>query len=137
VPDPSNVGKRYVAPGQVVDPARARQMAAAIAGSADAPGDGVPPTFAAVYCLWPTLAQLFTDAEVGINLAGLIHGEQRFEWPERVQPGDVVESSAEIVAVEEKRGMTFVTMAVEARREADGAIVCRGRSLFIVRGGAS
>ena len=138
MPDRSNIGKRFEASGQVVDPDRARQVAAAIDGSGKPlEPSGVPPTFAAVYCLWPTLAQVFTDPEVNLNLAGLIHGEQRFEWPERVQPGDVVDSSAEIVNVEDKRGMTFVTIAVEAKRAGDGAVVCRGRSLMIVRGGAS
>jgi len=97
----------------------------------------VPPTSAAVYCLAPTFAQLFTDPDVGINLAGLIHGEQTFEWPEPARGGDVVDASAEIVAVEEKRGMTFVTLAVEAVRQADQAVVCRGRSMMIVRGAAA
>jgi acyl dehydratase len=136
VPDQSHVGRRYSAPGQVIDPDRSAKMAAAIAGP-EAPfePEAVPPTFAAVYCLAPTLAQLFTDEAVGINLAGLIHGEQAFEWPEPVRAGDTVDSSAEIVSVEEKRGMTFVTLAVEATRPADGATVCRGRSTMIVRGG--
>ena len=110
-------------------------MAAAIAGDGT-PFEpiAVPPTYSAVYCLMPTLAQLFSDPQVGVNLAGLIHGEQVFEWPARVQPGDVVDASAEITAVEEKRGMTFVTLRVEASRPADGAVVCRGRSLMIIRG---
>jgi N-terminal half of MaoC dehydratase len=138
VPDPSHVGRRYSAPGQVVDPQRARVFAQAIAGDGGtAEPDTVPPTFAAVYCMAPTLAQVFTDPEVGINLAGLIHGEQRFEWPSPVRPGDMVDASAEIIGVEQKRGMTFVSIAVEALRPSDGAVVCRGRSLMIVRGGAA
>ena len=113
-------------------------MAKAIGGQ-DAPfePEAVPPTYAAVYCLAPAFAQLFTDQEVGINLAGLIHGEQAFEWPARVQPGDTVDASAEITGVEDKRGMTFVTLAVEATRPSDGAVVCRGRSMMIVRGGGA
>ena len=135
MPDPSHVGKRYAAPGQVVDGERARQMAAAIGGPDGAfEGDAVPPTFAAVYCLAPTLAQLFTDPEMGVNLAGLIHGEQSFEFPEPVHAGDVIDASAEVVGVEDKRGMTFVTLAVEAKRSGDDRVVCRGRSLMIIRG---
>lgn len=138
MPNATHVGRRYSAPGQVVDPDRARAMAHAIAGS-DAPfePDAVPPTYAAVYCLAPAFAQLFTDQEVGINLAGLIHGEQAFEWPAPVRPGDTVDASAEIISVEDKRGMTFVTLSVEAVRPADGAVVCRGRSMMIVRGGGA
>ena len=138
MPDRSHIGRRYDAPGQVIDAERVDAFAMAIAGSDErALGDAMPPTFAAVYCLFPTLALLFGDSEVGLNLAGLIHGEQSFEWPEPLRVGDVVDSTAEIVDVEEKRGMTFLTLAGESRRPADGAVVCRGRALLIIRGGQS
>lgn len=137
MPDRSHIGRRYEAPGQVVDAERSEAFSRAIAGADSAPLDGVPPTFAAVYCLFPTLALLFSDAEVGVNLAGLIHGEQSFEWPAPVRAGDTVDSTAEIVDVQDKRGMTFLTLAVEARRAADSEVVCRGRSLMIIRGAAA
>jgi acyl dehydratase len=89
-----------------------------------------------VYCLSPTFAQLFADQEVGIDLAGLIHAEQSFEWPESVRPGDVVDASTEITGVETKRGMTFVHLAMEAVRADDRAVVCRGTGLMLVRGAA-
>ena len=137
MPDHSHVGRRYSAPGQRIAPDAARAAAHAIAGSDQVrEPEAVPPTFAAVYCLAPTLAQLFTDEEVGIDLAGLIHGEQSFEWPEPVHLGDVVDATAEIVSIETKRGMTFVRLAMEAVRPADHAIVCRATSLMIVRGAA-
>ncbi len=133
--DSTHVGRRYSAPGQIVDPDRARRMAAAIAGPEGvAEPEAVPPTFAAVYCLAPPLLQLFGDPQVGINLAGLIHGEQSFEWPSAVRPGDVVDASAEILSVEAKRGMSFLRLRFEATRPADGAVVCTGESLMIVRG---
>jgi N-terminal half of MaoC dehydratase len=134
VPDHSHVGRRYSAPGQRIEPEAARAIARAIAGADDVrEPDTVPPTFAAVYCLGPTLEQLFGDAEVGIDLAGLIHAEQSFEWPEPVHPGDVVDSTAEITGVDTRRGMTFVRLAMEAVRTADQAVVCRATSLMIVR----
>jgi acyl dehydratase len=112
-------------------------MAQAIAGAGDVREPGVvPPTFAAVYCLGSTLAKLFGDPDVGIDLAGLIHGEQSFEWPAPVHPGDVVDASAEITSVDTRRGMTFVRLAMEAVRPADQTVVCRGTSLMIVRGPA-
>ncbi|HEX4578680.1 MAG TPA: MaoC family dehydratase N-terminal domain-containing protein [Candidatus Dormibacteraeota bacterium] len=133
MPDQSHVGRRYEATGQVVDGAGAEAFAKAIAGSDEvfAPGT-VPPTYAAVYALYPTLYQLFGDAEVGVNLAGLVHGEQAFEWPTPVRAGDVVDASAVIASVEQKRGMTFLGIEHEAHRQ-DGAVVCRGRSLMIIR----
>lgn len=134
MPDQTHVGRRYSAPGQVVAPDAARAMAQAIAGSDDIREPGVvPPTFAAVYCLGPTLALLFGDPDVGIDLAGLIHGEQSFEWPAPVHPGDVVDATAEITGVDTRRGMTFVRLAMEAVRPADQTVVCRATSLMIVR----
>ena len=134
MPDKSHVGRRYEAPGQHIGPESARAVARAIAGDKEVrEPDAVPPTFAAVYCLGPTLAKLFGDPEVAMDLAGLIHGEQSFEWPEPVRPGDVVDASAEITSVDTRRGMTFVRLAMEAIRPADNAVVCRGTSLMIVR----
>lgn len=133
--DASHIGRRYEAAGQVVDAAAAGAVATAIAGSDEVFQAGiVPPTFAAVYCMFPTLALLFSDEEVGINLAGLVHGEQRFEWPSPVAGGDVVDAVAEITSVEVKRGMTFIGIELSAVRQSDSAVVCVGRSLMVVRG---
>ncbi len=132
MPDASHVGRVYRAPGVTVEAERARAFADAIAGDDTvAEPEAVPPTFAAVYCLFPTLGQLFGDPDVGINLAGLIHGEQRFSFHEPVRPGDVVESQARIASVQEKRGMTFIDVELEAT--AGDRRVCSGRALLIVR----
>ncbi len=136
MPDTSHVGRRYLAPGQSVDHDRVTQFAEAVAGGDEVfePGT-VPPTYAAVYCLLPTLAQVFADPELGIDLAGLIHGEQSFEWPVPVRAGDVIDASAEIASVEVKRGLIFVTVGLEATNQS-GAAVCRGRARLLIRGGA-
>jgi len=134
MPDSTHVGRTYRAAGQAIDGDRAASFGAAIAGG-DAvfePGS-VPPTFAAVYLMFPALGQVFGDAEVGINLAGLIHGEQGFTFHQPVQPGDVVDSEATIASVEEKRGMTFVGVEMASKRQ-DGTPVCSGRALLIIRG---
>lgn len=133
MPDQSHVGRRYEASGQVVDGSAAVAFARAIGGSDEVYSPGaVPPTYAASYCLFPTLVQLFADAEVGVNLAGLVHGEQSFEWPAPVRAGDVIDAAAVIASVEDKRGMTFLGIEHEATRQ-DGETVCRGRSLMIIR----
>lgn len=133
MPDASHVGRVYRAPAMAVEAGRARAFATAIAGDDQlAEPEAVPPTFAAVYCLFPTLGQLFGDPEVGISLAGLIHGEQEFRFHETVRPGDVVASQARIAGVEERRGMTFVDVELEAVR--DETPVCSGRALLILRG---
>lgn len=137
MPDPSHVGRRYHAAGQVVDGERVRSFATAVAGDDQVFDPGaVPPTYAAVACLAPTMARVFMDSELGINLAGLIHGEQSFEWSGVLEAGDVIDSDAEISSIVEKRGLTFVTLLLEAKNQS-GATVCRGRSLLILRGGGS
>ena len=133
MPDSSHVGRSYRAEGQVVDGTRAADFAKSIAGGDEVfqPGT-IPPTFAAVYLMFPALGQVFGDAEVGINLAGLIHGEQSFTFHEPVAAGDVVDSEATIASVDDKRGMTFVGVDMRATRA--GTPVCSGRALLIIRG---
>lgn len=133
MPDSSHVGRSYRAEGQVVDGTRAADFAKSIAGGDDVfqPGT-IPPTFAAVYLMFPALGQVFGDAEVGINLAGLIHGEQSFTFHAPVAAGDVVDSEATIASVDDKRGMTFVGVDMRATRA--GTPVCSGRALLIIRG---
>ena len=134
LPDVSHVGRRYRAAAQVVRAERVAEYASAVGGADEpfSPGS-VPPTFAAVYCLLPALAEVLADAELGIELAGLIHAEQSFEWPVPARPGDVVEASAEVASVEGKRGMTFLTLDLLAVNQS-GDTVCRGRSLLLLRG---
>lgn len=135
MPDASHVGRRYRADGQVIDADRVRSFAAAIAGDDPVAELGpVPPTYAAVYCLFPALGQLFFDSEVGLDLTGLVHGEQEFTFAGTVVPGDVVDADAEIVSVENKRGRVFVTVALRATRAGGGEQVCAGRALLIAAG---
>ncbi len=134
MPDQSHVGRRYDAPGQVVEGAAAERFAAAVAGGDPVADLGpVLPTYAAVYCLFPTLGQIFLDPEVGLDLAGLVHGEQSFEFHAPVAPGDVIDASAVIATVEEKRGRYFVTVTMEAARPT-GERVVSGRALLIAAG---
>ncbi|HEV7677134.1 MAG TPA: MaoC family dehydratase N-terminal domain-containing protein [Candidatus Dormibacteraeota bacterium] len=135
MPDSSHVGRRYSAPGMEIDGERAARFATAIAGSDPVSEPGaIPPTYAAVYLMFPALGQVFGDAEVGINLAGLIHGEQSFTFHAPVAAGDVVDSEATISSVDVKRGMTFVGVDMESTRQGDGTPVCSGHALLIIRG---
>jgi acyl dehydratase len=86
--------------------------------------------------MFPALGQIFGDPEIGINLAGLIHGEQGFTFHEQVQPGDVVDSEATIASVDDKRGMTFVGVDMQSKRH-DGTPVCSGHALLIIRAGGT
>ena len=132
--DTSHVGRRYTAEGQVVDAEGAARFAAAVAGNDPVPAElgEVPPTFAAVYCLFPTLGQIFLDPEVKIRLEGMVHGEQEFTWHHPVSRGDVVDAAATIAGVEEKRGRLYITVELEATRPGGGEKVLSGRALLLV-----
>jgi len=134
MPDSSHVGRRYAAPGQVVDAEGAAAFAASVAGTDAAPtGLGaVPPTYAAVYCLSPTLGQIILDPEVGIRLEGMVHGEQEFTWHQPVRAGDTLDVEATIAGVVEKRGRVYITVELEARRAGGGETVVTGRALLLV-----
>jgi acyl dehydratase len=134
MPDPAHVGRRYQAAGQIIDPARASQFARAIAGGDQVAELGpIPPTYAAVYCLFPTFGQIFLDPEVGLDLAGLVHGEQSFEFHTAPVPGETVDATAEIVGLAAKRGRWFITVTMEAHRPS-GEQVVSGRALLIAAG---
>lgn len=134
MPDPTHVGRRYHAPSQVIDAVGAARFAAAVAGSDPVAARGpIPPTYAAVYCLFPTLGQIFLDPEVGLELAGLVHAEQSFEFSAVPVPGEMVDATAEIVGVAARRGRWFVTVTMEAHRPS-GEPVVSGRALLIAAG---
>lgn len=134
MPDISHVGRRYTAEGMVVDAEGAARFAAAVAGADAVAADlgEVPPTFAAVYCLFPGLGQIFLDPELGIRLEGMIHGEQSFDWHQPVHAGDTLDVAATIAAIEPKRGRQHITVELEAVRSGSGEKVLTGRALLLV-----
>jgi N-terminal half of MaoC dehydratase len=99
------------------------------------PEDGVPPTYAAVYALGTTVAQLFEDPEAAVDLANLLHAEQEFEWQRHPRVGETVTSRARVTDDVVRRGMRFITF--EADVTAAGEPICRSRSLFVIRGTSS
>jgi hypothetical protein len=96
------------------------------------PADGVPPTYAAVYCLGATAPQLFGDEAAAIDFARLLHAEQEFTWERQPRPGDQVTSQARVSSDVSRRGMRFVTLETETKG-ADGTPLCRSRALFVIR----
>ena len=133
--DQSHVGRKYSASDQVVTAQAVADYAKAIAGSAEvfSPGE-VPSVYSSVYCLYPTSIQLLGDQDLQINLMGLVHGEQSFEYPAPVHVGDVLDSTATLVSVDEKAGKTFLGVDFETKRQSDSAVVCRGHSTLVIRG---
>jgi hypothetical protein len=122
-------GREYEPVHVDLDPEHVAAFAWAIGAD---PADGVPPTYAAVYCLGATAPQLFGDEDAAIDFARLLHAEQEFTWDRHPQVGDHVTSQARVSSDVSRRGLRFVTLETETRA-ADGAPLCRSRALFVIR----
>src|SRR5437762_14326949 len=74
------------------------------------PNDGVPPTYAAVYCLGATASQLFGDEEAAVDFTRLLHAEQEFDWTTHPHLGDKPHSQARVTSHINCRGMRCVAL---------------------------
>ncbi len=90
-----------------------------------------PPTYAMVYgfdAYW----QLWTDQEVALDVAHLVHGEQRFHFQRPVRPGDRIRTTGRLTAINSRGEMELVTFELTAR-DAEDRPVSDGTALFIIR----
>ena len=124
-------GKRYDPVTVEIDAEHVAAFAWAIGAD---PAEGVPPTYAAVYCLGATAPQLFGDEDAAIDFARLLHAEQEFAWERHPNVGDKVTSQATITSDQSRRGLRFVTLETDSK-DPDGAQLCHSRALFVIRGG--
>ncbi len=122
-------GKTYPPVSSVIEPERVTDFARAIGAD---PGDGVPPTFAAVYSLGATAPYLFGDPEAEVDFGKLLHADQEFEWVRHPALGETVTSQGRVVSDISRRGMRFLTFEAETTG-ADGSGICRSRTLFVIR----
>ena len=84
---------------------------------ADKPGGVLaPPLFGAV-ASWLSLIMVVTDAELNVDVLRLVHSQQdmRFFYP--IVPGDIVTSTAKIVAIEEQRGGESLAIDLHCRNQ--------------------
>jgi acyl dehydratase len=91
-----------------------------------------PPMFAVVYS-GPALAPALFDAEVGINLATMVHGGQEFEWSEPACSGDEITTTAKCLEIYEKDGKGFYVFESVSDNQ-NGERVVRAVWTNIVRG---
>jgi hypothetical protein len=122
-------GKRYDPVSLEIDADHVAAFAWAIGAD---PGEGVPPTYAAVYCLGATAPQLFGDKDAAIDFGRLLHAEQEFSWARHPQVGDRVTTQATVTSDQSRRGIRFVTLEADSKDEA-GEQLCHSRALFVIR----
>jgi len=134
--NPECVGRRYRGTPQVIDAVRARAFATAVGSDSGAAGGELArlPSLAAVYLLAPVVALLFADAEVGLDLRRLVHGEQSFALLRPPRDGETLHPEGTIAAAEARRSLEVLRLELLAT-DADGDAVTAGSSLFVIRGG--
>ena len=128
-----HVGRSYppTAPYEV-SRAKIAEFAAALGDDnpAYAGADPVaPPTFGAVLAAsaWGTL---FSDPELGLSLARVVHADQSFTWTRPLHAGDRVSATLRIAKVRVRGATAIVTVAVTVT-DAAGAEVCRVTSTLV------
>jgi len=126
----SNVaGKRYPAVETTLEPEHVRAFAEAIGADPDA---GVPPTYAAVYALFSTAAQLYGDEDAAVDFQHLLHSEQEFSWTRHPEVGETVVAGGRVEEDVERRNLRFLTYATSV--ESAGEPLCTSRMVNVIRG---
>ncbi|HYM49694.1 MAG TPA: MaoC family dehydratase N-terminal domain-containing protein [Candidatus Limnocylindrales bacterium] len=129
--DPRFRGRTYTTPVVEVTEESIRAYMRAV-GDEREEGDLVaPPTYAMVFG-FDAYRQLWTDPEVALDVAHLVHGEQRFQFHRPVRPGDRLTTIGRIEDIHARGAMEFVDFHLSAS-DAAGRPVCEASALFVIR----
>ena len=90
-----------------------------------------PPTFAVVFGAY-LIEPVFTDKDLNLNMAMLVHGEQELEFLEVVKAGDSITTSAKIVDIKNKEKLDVISVEIKSKNQ-HGKEVSRGIYTFVVR----
>ncbi|MCX7680039.1 MAG: MaoC family dehydratase N-terminal domain-containing protein [Spirochaetes bacterium] len=90
-----------------------------------------PPTFCVVFGAH-LIAPVFSDQDLKLNLAMLVHGEQEFEFYEVVKDGDIITSRAHISNIVNKEKLDVISIEVLSKNQL-GEDVCKGVYTFVIR----
>lgn len=91
-----------------------------------------PPTFP-IMVAHPTILQLATDPDLGLDFARMVHGEQRFIYTRPIHAGDVLVSVCTIDDITGRAGLEFLTTSTAISTE-EGEPVVVGTARLVVRG---
>jgi hypothetical protein len=121
-------GKTYPPVRVTLDEERVRAFARAVGHS----GPGAPPTILTVPEIEAGLRNVVSDRELGVDLAGVLHGEQSYEWSRPVAAGETLTAEASIESIRGRGGLQFLTLRTEVRDER-GEAVALARSTLLIR----
>ena len=120
--------------GRVVGPtppyAVTQEAVASFAGAVGEAGHRVPPTFPIVVVM-PALLGLLEQERV--ELARIIHGDQKFAYERPVRLGDELRATVTITAVRRLRGSAVIRTSAEVTDAGSGELVCTTASTLVHR----
>lgn len=90
-----------------------------------------PPTFAVVFGAH-LIEPVFTDKELNLNMAMLVHGEQELEFHEVVKAGDNITTTAKISNIKNKEKLDVISIQLNSKNQY-GKDVSSGIYTFVVR----
>lgn len=94
---------------------------------AERPGGIIAPPMFGVVMGWLPIMLAMTDADLGVDLLRLLHGEQDMYFYHTVAPGDIITSTAKILTIEEKAtGESIVVEVLSTTQKKE----CVQRMLF-------
>lgn len=128
--DQSLVGRRYPPTRPYrVSAERVAEFARAAGGDHD--GGPAPATFPIVVAFEAMDGFLATEA---MDLARIVHGEQRFTYQRPIVPGDVLTAQLSVASLRQIGGNDIIGTRSEIT-DADGALVCAATATLVHRGG--
>lgn len=110
----------------VVEPARVAAFRE-VFGQAD----GVPPTFATA-AEFEVFPQVIADPNLALDFTRVVHGSQNYVFERPLREGETLTVRARIDSIRTKGANGFLTIATELL-DADGSLVCTGRTVMIER----
>lgn len=143
--DPSHIGTVFPPFSYEVERSKIRELAGALgdpnplyrdveaarsAGFADLPA---PPTLPTLFSFWadpPLLARL---AQIGVEMARVLHAEEEYEYHAPVHAGDTIHGVVKIANIRSRRGMDMVNLEMIYTNQRDEVVVV-ARTMMIVRG---
>jgi len=128
--DQSLVGRAYptTAPHTVTEEGL-RAFAAAVGGEY---AGRAPATYPIVLAFEAMNAFL---EEEGVELARIVHGEQRFAYERPIRPGDVLTATLSVAGLRQIAGNDIIRTSSEITDES-GALVCTAEATLVHRGAA-
>jgi len=94
-----------------------------------------PPTFPIVFSL-QSGGEALADPDLGLNLAMVVHGEQRFEYVRPIYAGDELVTSSTITDIRSAGRNELLTVRSDITT-VDGEPVCTTYNTIVERGGAA